>query len=140
MGHRTGPWTRSVVTSVPYVPKRGDLVWLSFSPQAGHEPAVRQPAVVVSPSSYNRRVGLALFCPITRQAKQYPFEVALPVGIGVEGVIFADEVKSLDWRVREAEFIGQLPETSLIRVIPLSQRWSIKDNPEELRKRGRPSD
>jgi len=92
-----------------YVPGRGDLIWLQFTPQAGHEQAGHRPAVVVSPSSYNRRVGLALCCPVTSQVKGYPFEVLLPQGLGVEGAILSDQIKSLDWRVRKAKRIGNLP-------------------------------
>ncbi len=92
-----------------YVPARGDLIWLQFNPRAGHEQAGHRPAVVVSPSSYNRRVGLALCCPITSQVKGYPFEVLLPQGLGVEGAILSDQIKSLDWRQRKARRIGTLP-------------------------------
>ena len=92
-----------------YVPERGDLIWLQFNPQAGHEQAGHRPAVVISPSSYNRRVGLALCCPVTSQVKGYPFEVLLPQGLGVEGAILSDQIKSLDWRVRKAKRIGNLP-------------------------------
>jgi len=92
-----------------YVPARGDLVWLHFNPQAGHEQAGHRPAVVISPASYNRRVGLALCCPVTSQVKGYPFEVLLPSGLGVEGAILADQVKSLDWRVRKARRVASVP-------------------------------
>jgi len=92
-----------------YVPARGDLIWLQFTPQAGHEQAGHRPAVVISPSSYNRRVGLALCCPVTSQVKGYPFEVLLPDGLGIEGAILSDQIKSLDWRVRRARRIGNLP-------------------------------
>jgi mRNA interferase MazF len=92
-----------------YVPARGDLIWLQFSPQAGHEQAGRRPALVISPTSYNRRVGLALCCPVTSQVKGYPFEVLLPPGLGVEGAILSDQLKSLDWRVRKARRIRSLP-------------------------------
>jgi mRNA interferase MazF len=91
-----------------YVPERGDLVWLTFNPQAGHEQAGRRPAVVLSPKAYNGKVGLALFCPITSQVKGYPFEVILPDGLPISGVILADQVKSLDWRARQAEKISAL--------------------------------
>jgi mRNA interferase MazF len=74
-----------------YVPERGDLVWLMFTPQAGHEQAGRRPAMVLSPASYNGKVGLALFCPITSQVKGYPFEVALPEGCPISGVILAGQ-------------------------------------------------
>lgn len=92
-----------------YVPDRGDLIWITLNPQAGHEQAGRRPAIVVSPRSYNAKVGLGLFCPITSKVKKYPFEVVLPVGLPVSGVVLADQVKSLDWRVRKAEFAGHLP-------------------------------
>ncbi len=92
-----------------YVPARGELIWLQFNPQAGHKQAGHCPAVVISPSSYNRRVGWALCCPVTSQVKGYPFEVLLPQGLGVEGAILSDQIKSLDWRVRKARRIGNLP-------------------------------
>lgn len=90
-----------------YAPDRGDLVWLEFNPQAGHEQAGHRPALVISPGAYNRRVGLALCCPITSQVKGYPFEVPLPVGLPVAGVVLSDQVKSLDWRARKAKRIGK---------------------------------
>ena len=91
-----------------YVPERGDTVWLHFDPQSGHEQAGRRPALVLSPASYNERAGLAILCPITLQQKGYPFEVVLPEG-PVQGVVLADQVKSLDWRARKAELIGAVP-------------------------------
>ena len=98
-----------MVTSPPYVPRRSDVVWITFNPQAGHEQAGRRPAVVLSPVAYNRKVGLALLCPITSQVKGYPFEVVVPVGLPVSGVVLADQVKSLDWQARDAEFVCTLP-------------------------------
>lgn len=92
-----------------YVPARGDLVWLQFNPQAGHEQAGHRPALVISPSSYNRRVGLAVCCPVTSQVKGYPFEVLLPNGLGVGGAVLSDQIKSLDWRVRRAKRVGSVP-------------------------------
>lgn len=92
-----------------YIPRRGDAVWLNFNPQSGHEQAGRRPALVLSPEEYNRKTGLAIFCPITSQVKGYPFEVKLPAGLPVNGVVLADQVKSLDWRVREAALIKKLP-------------------------------
>lgn len=90
-----------------YVPERGDIVWLSFDPQAGHEQAGRRPALVLSPSSYNRLTGLMLCCPITNQIKGYPFEVAIAgKGAKTTGVALADQVKSLDWEIRKAEKKG----------------------------------
>ncbi len=90
-----------------YVPKRGDLVWLTFDPQAGHEQAGRRPAFVLSPETYNRKTSLLLACPVTSRVKGYPFEVALPAGSPVSGVILADQIKSLDWRERKAQFAGR---------------------------------
>jgi len=100
-----------------YVPARGDAVWLTFTPQAGHEQAGRRPALVLSPASYNGEVGLAILCPITSQVKGYPFEVATPTGSRLGGVILADQVKSLDWRVRQAEFICKLPRETTAEVL-----------------------
>lgn len=100
-----------------YVPGRGDVVWLTFTPQAGHEQAGRRPAVVLSPLAYNRRVGLAIFCPITNQRKGYPFEVPLPEGLGVTGVVLADQVKNLDWQSRNAIFIATLPDEVIVEVL-----------------------
>ncbi|MEX0880546.1 MAG: endoribonuclease MazF [Thermoanaerobaculia bacterium] len=100
-----------------YVPERGDIVWISLNPQAGHEQAGRRPAVVVSPKSYNGKVGLGLFCPITSQVKGYPFEVAVPLGLAVGGVILADQVRSLDWRARKAKLAGRLPADASAEVL-----------------------
>jgi mRNA interferase MazF len=102
---------------VAYVPARGDLVWLEFDPQSGHEQAGRRPALVISHTEYNKKVGLALLCPVTSQAKAYPFEVALPAGAKVSGVILSDQVKSLDWRARKAKLIAAVPEELLQQVV-----------------------
>jgi len=99
------------------VPDAGDLVWLTFNPQAGREQAGRRSAVVLSPRSYNRRSGLALVCPITSHVKGYPFEVELPAGLPVTGAILADHLKSLDWRARRAELAGRIPEDVLHDVL-----------------------
>ena len=118
----TGDGQRNVVTTA-FVPDRGDLVWLTFDPQAGHEQAGRRPALVLSPKVYNRKAGLALVCPVTNRGKGYPFEVAVPHGCAVTGVILADHVKSVDWRARTAVLIGGLPadvtEDVLARLAPL---------------------
>ena len=106
-----------MVVAKAYVPQRGDVVWLTLSPQAGHEQAGRRPALVLSPKAYNGKVGLAVFCPITNRAKGYPFEVALPDGLNVTGVILSDQVKSLDWRARRAELISSLPEEVVEHVL-----------------------
>lgn len=98
-----------MVSPETYVPQRGDAVWITFNPHAGHEQAGRRPAVVLSPAAYNAKVGLAILCPITNRIKGYPFEVLLPVGLPVTGAILSDQVKSLDWRAREAAPICTLP-------------------------------
>ena len=85
-----------------YVPDRGDIIWLQFNPQAGHEQAGHRPALVLSPASYNRRSGLMLCCPMTSQKKGYPFEVVIAAETDRDSVVLADQVKSLDWKVRKA--------------------------------------
>jgi mRNA interferase MazF len=100
-----------------YVPAQGDAVWITLDPQAGHEQAGRRPALVLSPTPYNGRVGLALLCPITSQVKGYPFEVGLPDGLAVSGVALADQVKSLDWRARKASRICAVPEEVIAQVL-----------------------
>ncbi|MFZ2322378.1 MAG: endoribonuclease MazF [Ignavibacteriaceae bacterium] len=95
------------------VPDKGDIVWLSFNPQAGHEQSGRRPALVISPQEYNGRTDLAIFCPITSQVKGYPFEVKIPDNLGINGVILSDQIKSLDWKTRKAEFICKLPKDVL---------------------------
>jgi mRNA interferase MazF len=92
--------------SAAFVPDAGDYVWLTFDPQAGREQAGRRPALVLSPRIYNAKSGMALACPITNQPKGYPFEVVVPSGQGVTGVILADHVKSIDWKARCAERLG----------------------------------
>ena len=93
-----------------YVPRQGDIVWITLTPQRGHEQSGRRPAVVLSPESYNRKTGLTILCPITNQIKGYPFEVQLPSSDLVTGAILSDQVKSLDWRMRDVEFICRLPD------------------------------
>lgn len=106
-----------------YLPGRGDVVWLMFDPQAGHEQAGQRPALVISPKAYNAKIGLSLVCPITSQVRQYAFEVAIPSGLPVAGVVLADQVKTLDWRARSADFICTLPaeitEDVIAKIIPL---------------------
>jgi len=106
-----------MVNAEPYVPRRGDVVWISLNTQAGREQAGRRPAVVISPHAYNAKVGLALLCPITSQVKGYPFEVAVPAGLPVSGVVLADHVRSLDWRVRKAEWAFTLPPKTVAEVL-----------------------
>jgi mRNA interferase MazF len=87
-----------------------------MNPQAGHEQAGRRPAIVLSPGSYNRTVGLAIFCPVTNQIKGYPFEVILPSGLKVTGAVLSDQVKSLDWKIRNTEFYDKVPETVISEI------------------------
>ena len=94
-----------------YIPKCGDAIWLEVNPQTGREQAGRRPAFVVSSAAYNGKVGLALLCPVTSRVKGYPFEVPIPEGLPVSGVVLSDQLKSLDWRKRRAEFICELPES-----------------------------
>jgi mRNA interferase MazF len=89
-----------------YVPGRGDIVWLNFNPGSGHEQKGKRPAVVISPREYNEKVGLGLFCPITSRIKNYPFEVRIE-NEKIDGVALADQIKSLDWKTREIEFIAK---------------------------------
>ena len=100
-----------------YVPDRGHFVWIDFDPQSGHERAGRRPALVVSPALYNGRTGLCILCPVTNRAKGYPFEVAIPQGTGVTGVVLSDQIKSLDWKARNADFIGSAPRSVIQEVI-----------------------
>lgn len=104
---------RQPATDLP----KGAIVFLDFSPQVGHEQAGRRPALVVSPREYNNKVGLALVCPITSRVKGYPFEVPLPAGCAVVGVVLSDQVKSVDWRTRRAEVVDQLPGEAVARVL-----------------------
>ncbi|MDM7936813.1 MAG: type II toxin-antitoxin system PemK/MazF family toxin [Cyanobium sp. CZS 48M] len=92
-----------------YVPDRGDLVWLQFTPQAGSEQAGKRTALIMSPKTYNKKVGLTLVCPVTSRVKGYPFEVRLPDGLEVGGGVLSDQLKSLNWRMRKARLIGHAP-------------------------------
>jgi mRNA interferase MazF len=94
-----------------YIPDRGHIVYLNFDPTKGHEQRGHRPALVLSPSSYNAKSSLALFVPITRQQKGYPFEVLLPPDLQIQGVILADQIKCLDWTVRNAQFVETVLES-----------------------------
>jgi mRNA interferase MazF len=111
------------VVARAYIPDAGEFIWLSFDPQAGHEQGRRRPALVLSPKTYNRRSGLALVCPVTNQSKNYPFEVAVPDGCGVTGVILADHVKSVDYKarcaIRAGRCAGDSVDEVLARLAPL---------------------
>ncbi len=100
-----------------YIPARGDVIWITLNPQAGHEQTGRRPALVLSPSSCNGKVGLAILCPVTSQVKGYPFEVTIPAGSKLAGVVLADQVKSLDWRFRKVAFICKLPRETTNEVL-----------------------
>lgn len=99
-----------------YVPDAGDLVWLTFDPQAGHEQRGRRPALVLSPRAYNAKARLAIACPITSQVKGYPFEVPLPPRGAIVGVVLADHVKNLDWQARKVVFEAKAPLDVLAEV------------------------
>lgn len=116
---RSGP-DRALATKSgkgAYTPNRGDVVWLTFDPQAGHEQAGVRPAVVLSPRTYNERSSLIVVVPVTRQIKGYPFEVVLPADLPVTGAVLSDQIKSVDWRAREAGFICSLPEVIVTSVL-----------------------
>ena len=100
-----------------FVPDRGDLIWITFNPQAGHEQSGRRPGLVLSPKSYNSKVGMAIIVPVTNQIKGYPFEVIIPDGQKVRGAILADQIKNFDWQVRKAELISRVSQTTFDEVI-----------------------
>ena len=99
------------------IPDRGDVFWMEFQPQSGREQQGPRPAVILSPASYNGKVGLAVLCPVTTQIKGYPFEVLLPEGLPARGAILSDQVKSLDWRSRKARFLCRLPDAVTKQVL-----------------------
>lgn len=100
-----------------FIPDRGDIVTMSFDPRSGHEQAGWRPALVISPLTYNRASSLALFCPITSRTKGYPFEVPLPPGLAVSGVVLVDQVRSLDWRARNASLAARAPDAVVLDVL-----------------------
>lgn len=99
-----------------YIPNRGDIVYLDFEPTKGHEQKGLRPAFVISPYTYNEKTSLALFMPITKQQKGYPFEVVIPSGFKTYGVILTDQIKCLDWKTRNVQFVESLPETVIEEV------------------------
>jgi len=111
------PWETKFGETMSYIPDSGDIVWVEFNPQAGHEQAGHRPALVLSPTAYNGKVGLAILCPITSQVKGYPFEVKIPDGLEVSGAILSDQVESLDWKARKAEFACKLPSVTFNEVV-----------------------
>ncbi|MDP3245160.1 MAG: endoribonuclease MazF [bacterium] len=106
-----------MVKSKQYIPDCGDIVWLTFNPQSGHEQSGRRPALVISPLVYNGKTNLAIFCPITSQVKDYPFEVKIPDDLEISGVILSDQIKNLDWKAREAKYICKLPKSLLTETL-----------------------
>jgi mRNA interferase MazF len=114
---------------VSEVPERGDIVWLNFTPQSGHEQAGTRPALVLSSREYNAFLGLAQVCPITSKIKGYPFEVRLPENLQVNGVVLADQAKSVDWRARDAKKVDECPRPIMAEV--LSKLLVVLD-PDEL--------
>jgi len=103
-----------------YVPDAGDIVWLNFTPQAGHEQAGHRPALVLSPAAYNEKTNLMICCPMTTQIKNYPFEVL--IGGTPASVVLADQLKSLDWRVRKATRKGAVSADELAEVRAKTKR------------------
>lgn len=106
-----------MVKSKLYIPDSGDIVWINFNPQAGRKQSGRRPALVISPKAYNEKTDLAIFCPVTSQVKSYPFEVNIPANLKISGVILSDQIKSLDWKIRKAEFIFKLSKVLLIETL-----------------------
>ena len=104
------------MVSKSYIPERGDIVWLDFNPQLGHEQRGRRPALTLSFKAYNEKIGLALFCPITSKVKGYPFEVELELK-KIKGSVLSDQIKSLDWRERNIEFIEKIGDKKMEEVI-----------------------
>ena len=100
-----------------YIPDRGDLVWITLNPVAGHEQAGRRPALVLSPKSYNRKTGLCIICPATRQKKGYAFEVVSIGPDGEESIVLADHLRSLDWKARRAEKMYTVSDNVLATVV-----------------------
>ena len=100
----------------PYVPDSGDLIWLDFDPQAGREQSGRRPAVILSPRYFNQKSSVAYACPISSKVKGYRFQVLLPNGLPVHGVVLCEHMRSLDWRIRNAVFLGRMPDEVLAQV------------------------
>ncbi len=98
-----------------YIPERGDIIWISFNPQTGHEQSGHRPALVLSPQIYNSRTGMGLFCPITSRTKNYAFEVKIKSG-KIHGVVLSDHIKNLDWTARKIKYIGKVDDKTLQQV------------------------
>jgi mRNA interferase MazF len=104
-------------TAAKYVPERGDLIWVTLNPTAGHEQPGRRPALVLSPKSYNRKTGLCVLCPATRQAKGYAFEVEIANPDGTTSVVLADHLRNVDWQARNAQLIHRVSVADLSEVV-----------------------
>ena len=117
--------------TMAYIPDSGDIIWITFNPQAGHEQAGHRPALVLSPKAYNEKVSLSILCPITSQVKGYPFEVVVPEGLEIKGVILSDQVKSLDWKARNAQFSCKLPPEQFNEVVK-KLGTLIREQPENM--------
>ena len=102
-----------------YAPRKGDFIALDFDPQSGHEQQGRRPALVVSNDLFNRRTGLVMACPVTRTDRKYPFHVAIPAGVSVSGFVMVDQIKSLDFRSRDAKRIGKAPDALMDEVLAI---------------------
>lgn len=102
-----------------YVPRRGDVVWMNFDPQIGHEQAGHRPALILSSRAFNLRMGMAIVCPITNRSKRHRFEIPMPDHMRVKGVLLAHQVKSLDWRARNAEVIARAPTSVVDEVLKI---------------------
>lgn len=109
------------MVNAPYIPDRGDIVWLEFDPQAGHEQAGRRPAIVLSPKAYNDRTGLMLCCPVTSKIKGYSFEELIPDGLPISGAALTDQIRNLDWKARNARFVVKLSPETMQRILQKSK-------------------
>lgn len=105
--------------TTPTAPDRGHLVWIDFSPHAGHEQAGRRPGLIVTKALFNSASRFAIACPVTSQVKGYPYEVAIPAGLPIQGVILCDQLKSLDWSARSAVYNCELPQETMDEVLSL---------------------
>jgi mRNA interferase MazF len=114
-----------------FVPERGDIVWIHLDPQSGREQAGHRTCLVLSPALYNGKTGLAVLCPITNQAKGYPFEVPLPMGVTTTGVVLADHIKSLDWRTRKAKFREKIPLAVVQEVLDTTMSLLLVEHSED---------
>src|SRR5699024_5944291 len=109
------------------IPKRGDIVYLDFTPQAGSEQAGRRPAIILSPESFNQKTGYATVCPISQTERKWGFHVPIPEALTVSGVIIADQVKNLDWQIRNAEIKERAPDDLINRVVQIIHTYIFEE-------------